>query len=42
MNMRNQLESSVTGFWGVSLIILTVCGCIFVGLMRYTQHKRIL
>lgn len=42
MNMRNQLETSVSGFWGVTTSILLVCACIFIGLMRYTQHKRIL
>lgn len=42
MNMRNTLEMSVAGFWGVTIAIVVGCFYVFVAIMRYTQKKRIL
>ncbi len=40
--MKSMLEMSVASFWGVSCAIVVGCVWVFVAIMRYTRHKRIL
>ncbi len=42
MNMRNTMESSVLGFWGVTFAIVAGCCLVYLAVMRYTRRKRIL
>lgn len=41
MNMRNTMELSVLGFYGVTGAIVLLCVFVFFTLLKYTQQKKI-
>lgn len=41
MNMRNTMEMSVWGFYGVTAGIILLCVYVFFALLKYTQQRRI-